>query len=205
MLLSAEEDYCKFLLVITPKSHREEGNQIPFLIKLLCGVYDPTQKIPNQAPRYLSLSNFRCFEADPRHQDTFYRYLKMHFMIVRTDPVYETHLPGEGATGDELAYLHQFILHSSLDMVKSAMENTSALYLKVVDRFNNSQVSAYVTPGGAVFLLLHHGRSEDVTRHFFVEIHDLYVKHCLNPLVQLDATIVSPRFDSLVHAAARRL
>jgi len=129
----------------------------------------------------------------------------MHFMIVRTDPLYETVLAGEGPTGNELAYLHQFILHSSLDLVKSAMEGSSATYLKVVDRFNNSQISAYVTPGGTVFLLLHQGRSEEVIRYFFIEIHDLYSRHVLNPLARLDAPIASARFDSLVHAAARRL
>ncbi len=129
----------------------------------------------------------------------------MHFMIVRTDPLYETVLAGEGPAGEELAYLHQFILHSSLDLVQSAMESSNATYLKVVDKFSNNQVSAYVTPGGTVFLLLHRGRSEEVIRYFFIEIHDLYARHVLNPLAKLDAPIVSARFDSLVHAAARRL
>jgi len=129
----------------------------------------------------------------------------MHFMIVRTDPIYEAALAGEGSAGDELAYLHQFILHSSLDLVKSAMESSSATYLKVVDKFNNSQISAYVTPGGTVFLLLHRGRSEEVIRYFFIEVHDLYARHVLNPLAQLEAPIASARFDTLVHAAARRL
>jgi hypothetical protein len=129
----------------------------------------------------------------------------MYFMIIRGDPIYEAELPKENVPGEELAYLHQFILHSSLDLVKSAAENNSATYLKVVDRFNNAQVSAYITPGGTLFLLLHHGRSEDVVRNFFLEIHDLYTKHALNPLVRLDAPIVSPRFDALVQAAGRRL
>ena len=131
-------------------------------------------------------------------------------MIVgKSDPLYETQLTPlknrETAQNDELAYLHQFVLHSSLDMVQSAMESNAATYLKVVDRFNNSQVSAYVTPGGAIFLLLHNGKAEDVTRNFFIETHELYVRHITNPLIQLDAPIVSPKFDEMLHRIAQKL
>ena len=130
-------------------------------------------------------------------------------MIVgKSDPLYETTLsPLKQAqtVSDDAAYLHQFVLHSSLDMVKSAVDSNAATFLKVVDRFNNSQVSAYVTPGGATFLLLHNGKAEDVTRYFFIEIHELYAKHILNPLVDLDAPIVSPKFDEHVRRIAHRL
>jgi len=41
-------------------------------------------------------------------------------MIVgRSDPLYEVDLGSNGK--DELAYLHQFILHSSLDLVENSM------------------------------------------------------------------------------------
>jgi trafficking protein particle complex subunit 2 len=127
-------------------------------------------------------------------------------IIGKSDPLYETQLTPlknrESAQADELAYLHQFVLHSSLDMVQSAMNSNAATFLKVVDRFNNSQVSAYVTPGGATFLLLHNGKAEDVTRHFFIEMHELYTRHVMNPLIQLDAPIVSPKFDEMVQKLA---
>ena len=129
-------------------------------------------------------------------------------IIGASDPLYETILsPLKHADikADDLHYLHQFVLHSSLDMVQSAMNSNTSTYLKVVDRFNNSQVSAYVTPGGATFLLLHSGKGEDSVRQFFIEVHELYVKHTLNPLIQLDAPIVSPKFDELVHKVAQRL
>jgi trafficking protein particle complex subunit 2 len=136
----------------------------------------------------------------------------MHFTIVgKADPLYETVLTplknkqSTANSNDAANYLHQFVLHSSLDMVQSAMDGNNSTYLKVVDRFNNSQVSAYVTPGGATFLLLHNGKSEDIVRYFFIEAHELYVKHILNPLIQLDAPIVSPRFDELINLAARKL
>jgi hypothetical protein len=45
------------------------------------------------------------------------------FMIVgKSEPLYELEFGKTGAEGsDELAYLHQFILFSSLDMINSAM------------------------------------------------------------------------------------
>jgi trafficking protein particle complex subunit 2 len=77
-------------------------------------------------------------------------------------------------------------------------------FLRVVDRFNNLAVSAYVTPGGVYLLLLHDGRSEDAVRGFFTEIHELYTKYILNPFAILDGPIVSPQFDSHVRIASRR-
>lgn len=133
----------------------------------------------------------------------------MHFMIVgKKDPLYEAKLAPKSRVSlitDEVAYLNQFVLHSSLDMVGTAKENNSATFLNVVDKFSQSHVSAYITPGGVTFLLLHNGKSEEATRHFFVDVHELYARHVLNPLTQLDAPIVSPRFDELVRAAGAKL
>ncbi len=47
---------------------------------------------------------------------------------------------------------------------------------QTVDRFNNLLVSAFVTPGGARFLLLHDGKNDDTIRNFFGEIYELYVR-----------------------------
>jgi hypothetical protein len=50
------------------------------------------------------------------------------FMIVsKTDPIYELEI-GKAVTetGDDLGYLHQFILYSSLDMAGSAMWTNNA-------------------------------------------------------------------------------
>lgn len=50
------------------------------------------------------------------------------FMIVgKNDPIYEAQL---GAIAkDELAYLHQFILHSSLDQLESVLWSNNATYV----------------------------------------------------------------------------
>ena len=76
--------------------------------------------------------------------------------------------------------------------------------MRVIDRFNSLMVSAYVTPGGVYLLLLHEGRGEDAVRGFMTEVHELYVKHILNPFAKFDAPICSPQFDSHVRMASRR-
>ena len=131
----------------------------------------------------------------------------MLFAIVgRSEPLYEAELGGEAAAAPaELSYLHQFVLHSSLDLIQNAMWNNNATFLRQVDRFNSLQVSAYVTPGGAILLLLHQGKGEDFVRQFFTETHELYAKHMLNPFSAFDTPIVSPQFDALVRASAKRL
>lgn len=78
-------------------------------------------------------------------------------------------------------------------------------FLRVIDRFNNLLVSAYVTPGGAYLLLLHDGRNEDAVRSFMMEMHEIYVKHILNPFVVPDSPICSSQFDSHVRSASRRI
>jgi len=130
----------------------------------------------------------------------------MLFVIVGTsEPLYEADFGGAGSGDAELAYLHQFILHSSLDMVQNAMWNNNSTFLRTVDRFNSLLVSSYVTPGGVVLLLLHQGKGEDAVRQFFIETHELYTKHMLNPFATFDAPIVSSHFDALVRTCAKRL
>ena len=77
-------------------------------------------------------------------------------------------------------------------------------YLRVIDRFNNYVISAYVTPGGTHFLLLHDGRSEDSVRMYFTECHELFVKNMMNPFAQFGAPIVSRSFDNHIKAIAKR-
>ena len=71
-----------------------------------------------------------------------------------------------------LLVISQFTLHASLDMVDLAVWSSPSTYLKVVDRHNEQLVSAYVTPGGARFLVLHDARNEDGIRAFCTEVDD---------------------------------
>ena len=66
-------------------------------------------------------------------------------------------------------------------------------------------VSAFVSHGGKVLLLLHDGKSEDGIQQFFVETHELLVKYMMNPFSGPESPIVSPYFDSQVRSLAKRL
>ncbi|PTU18560.1 hypothetical protein P175DRAFT_0317317 [Aspergillus ochraceoroseus IBT 24754] len=58
---------------------------------------------------------------------------------------------------DTAQYMNQFIIHSSLDMVEEAQWMNGAMYLKHIDTYPPAAayISAFLTPSGARFLLLH--------------------------------------------------
>ncbi|OJJ85067.1 TRAPP subunit TRS20 [Aspergillus glaucus CBS 516.65] len=58
---------------------------------------------------------------------------------------------------DTAQYMNQFIIHSSLDIVEEAQWMNGNLYLKHIDTYPPAQayISAFLTPSGARFLLLH--------------------------------------------------
>jgi hypothetical protein len=66
-------------------------------------------------------------------------------------------------------------------------------------------VSAYATPGGARFLLLHDGRAgDDAVKAFFGDVYDAYVRVQLNPFHTPATKIASKAFDARVRALAKR-
>ncbi len=74
-------------------------------------------------------------------------------------------------------YLHQFVLHASLDAVDEQVWSTTNMHLGVVDKFNALQVSAFVTAANVKFLLLHDGRSDDAIKLFFRDVYEnVYLK-----------------------------
>mmetsp|Transcript_11961 Transcript_11961/g.17930 ORF Transcript_11961/g.17930 Transcript_11961/m.17930 type:complete len:131 (-) Transcript_11961:1654-2046(-) len=128
----------------------------------------------------------------------------MLLIVGSNEPLYEAEFTKEIDRIEDTAHLNQFILHSAMDMVDEASDSTNQMYLRIVDRFNDQNVFAFVTAGGVRFLLLHEGRNEDAVRNFFQEVHELYVRLLLNPFYQFDSPILSPAFDQRIHALARR-
>lgn len=96
-------------------------------------------------------------------------------------------------------------------------------YLKLVDKFNDMSVSAFVTGGYIKFMLLHDGKSDDTIRQFFNELYELYVKVCsfsfaipvvcsplnlrqvqMNPFYEPSSRITHPGFNSRVAALVKK-
>ncbi|RUS29711.1 Sedlin [Jimgerdemannia flammicorona] len=131
----------------------------------------------------------------------------------RDDPVYEADLgPSskappvpEGTKKEESKHLNQFIIHSALDIVEEVQWNTTATYLKVVDKFNEFLISAFVSAGNTKFMLLHDTKSEDSIKTFFHEVHELYLKVLMNPFYEVNHPITNTHFDSKVRLIAKRL
>eukprot|EP00510_Aplanochytrium_minuta_P008990 CAMPEP_0184044488 /NCGR_PEP_ID=MMETSP0956-20121227/311_1 /TAXON_ID=627963 /ORGANISM="Aplanochytrium sp, Strain PBS07" /LENGTH=112 /DNA_ID=CAMNT_0026335531 /DNA_START=817 /DNA_END=1155 /DNA_ORIENTATION=+ len=83
------------------------------------------------------------------------------FAIVgRDDLVYETEFTSPASSSvtesgttsaSDSAHLHQFVMHSALDVVEEKMWETTNMYLKTVDNFNDMNVYAWVTASGAKF------------------------------------------------------
>ncbi|KAI8823466.1 Sedlin [Fimicolochytrium jonesii] len=140
-----------------------------------------------------------------------------YFALVgtRDNPLYEAewgpqtrNTAGDAQGGqnrkEEHKHLNQFIVHAALDVVEELMWGSTSMYLKIVDKFNEWYISAYVTASGAKFMLLHETSNIDGIRNFFQDTHELYIKTLLNPFTEINAPITSPMFDAKVKALARK-
>ncbi|KAI8899859.1 Sedlin [Globomyces pollinis-pini] len=130
-----------------------------------------------------------------------------YFVIVGTkdNPLYEAEFgPLAKDAKNDNRHLHQFIVHSSLDIVDELLWGTQSKYLKIVDKFNEWNVSAYVLPSGIRFMLLHDTMNTDGIKHFFQECHELYIKVLLNPFMDVNGIVSSGLFDQRVKVHARK-
>jgi len=104
----------------------------------------------------------------------------------------------------EQRHLCQLIAHASLDLLEARARATSQCFLKSVDRFNEWHISAYLTPGGAKFIMVHDQINEDAVRNFFQDVNDIWLRLRLNPFYNPDGEIKNKSFLLRVRAIGQR-
>lgn len=77
-------------------------------------------------------------------------------------------------------------------------------YLKVIDKYNEWLISAYITATGDRLLILHDVKNDEPIRVFFLEVYELYLKFLLNPFYERGQAIDSAAFDGKVRGIARK-
>uniref|UniRef100_A0A5K3EZW5 Trafficking protein particle complex subunit 2 n=1 Tax=Mesocestoides corti TaxID=53468 RepID=A0A5K3EZW5_MESCO len=132
-----------------------------------------------------------------------------YFVIVgpEDNPLFELSYGSPTKSQDQkldFRYLNQFIAHAALDMIEENMWSSSSTYLKIVDKFNDWLVSAFVTPSGLRFIFMHEENSEDHIRAFFQEVYEAYVRLSMNPFFVENTKITSGFFLKKVQQLARK-
>lgn len=136
-------------------------------------------------------------------------------MVGRKDnPIYELDLqntpPNKNSQAaadpkkDDSKPLNQLIVHSALDAVEEAAWTTTSMYLKVVDKYNESFISAFISAGSIKLLLLHDTKNEDGIKNFFQDVHETYIKILMNPFYEPSSKIISAVFDTKVKGFAKK-
>lgn len=104
----------------------------------------------------------------------------------------------------EISYMHELIAFASIDMIELLENNNNNMFLKGVDKFNENNVTAFITAGKMKFIMLHEGKNEDAIKHFFYEVYEYYTKALLNPFIDKNSKIFSVSFENKVKSVFKK-
>ena len=109
---------------------------------------------------------------------------------------------------DTDAHVMELIGRAALDFADARSWESSATYLRLVDRFNDADAHGYRTSGGGRFVLTLRGRlrgnaGDETIRQFFTDAHEAYAIAKMNPMRDEDEDL-GEAFDRAVRESFRR-
>lgn len=104
----------------------------------------------------------------------------------------------------EVTFLHELIAFASIDIIENQESVSTNMFFKSADKFNEYNVTAFVTAGKMKFIMLHEGKNEDSIKNFFCDIYEFYCKALLNPFIDKNSKIFSQTFDAKIKLSMKK-
>ena len=131
----------------------------------------------------------------------------MYFAIVGTNdsPLFEySHSKSNTiqSPATETRHLQQFITLASLDIIDEVIFQNTNLYLKIIDKYQQQHVYAFVMHTGIRLVLLMEQARQDEVGRFFGHVADLVRRMMLNPFWEQNQKILDYGFRQRVEQLA---
>ncbi|GKY97485.1 hypothetical protein MPSEU_000706800 [Mayamaea pseudoterrestris] len=133
------------------------------------------------------------------------------------DPFGIAALTRDAGMRESLGFEHRLMIHSALDQLEESVNTTSVGlpvlarnagaggFLGVLSRIDEDKsVFGYITATNIKLLLLTESSAKEADiRTLLSDVHELYVRYCLNPLRDMNSDISSKEFDKRISQTVR--